>query len=62
MWPMASDATGGPDPASWDELIARLLRLPETRRPVYRVDISKLLSAAARDLLVAQALTTGALA
>jgi ATP-dependent Clp protease ATP-binding subunit ClpC len=49
---MASDAAGGPEPASWDELIARLLRLPETRRPVYRVDISKLLSAQARDLLV----------
>ncbi len=49
---MANDATSGPDPASWDELIARLLRLPETRRPVYRVDISKLLSAQARDLLV----------
>src|SRR5215475_13432632 len=52
MWVMASDASGGSDPASWDELIARLLRLPETRRPVYRVDISKLLSAQARDLLV----------
>jgi ATP-dependent Clp protease ATP-binding subunit ClpC len=49
---MASDATSGSEPASWDELIARLLRLPETRRPVYRVDISKLLSAQARDLLV----------
>ncbi|HEY7223189.1 MAG TPA: ATP-dependent Clp protease ATP-binding subunit [Micromonosporaceae bacterium] len=49
---MASDAAGGQEPASWDELIARLLRLPETRRPVYRVDISKLLSAQARDLLV----------
>jgi ATP-dependent Clp protease ATP-binding subunit ClpC len=47
---MASDAAG--EPASWEELIARLLRLPETRRPVYRVDISKLLSAQARDLLV----------
>jgi ATP-dependent Clp protease ATP-binding subunit ClpC len=46
---MASDAG---EPASWEELIARLLRLPETRRPVYRVDISKLLSAQARDLLV----------
>jgi ATP-dependent Clp protease ATP-binding subunit ClpC len=52
MWDMASDAAGGSEPASWDELIARLLRLPETRRPVYRVDISKLLSAQARDLLV----------
>jgi len=41
-----------PEPASWDDLIARLLRLPETRRPVYRVDISKLLSEQARDLLV----------
>ena len=47
---MASDVAG--EPASWEELIARLLRLPETRRPVYRVDISKLLSAQARDLLV----------
>jgi ATP-dependent Clp protease ATP-binding subunit ClpC len=47
---MASDAAG--EPASWEELIARLLRLPDTRRPVYRVDISKLLSAQARDLLV----------
>ncbi len=52
MGSMASDASGGSEPASWDELIARLLRLPETRRPVYRVDISKLLSAQARDLLV----------
>jgi ATP-dependent Clp protease ATP-binding subunit ClpC len=49
---MGRDTAGGPDPGSWDELIARLLQLPETRRPVYRVDISKLLSAAARDLLV----------
>ncbi len=49
---MASDAERASEPASWDELIARLLRLPETRRPVYRVDISKLLSAQARDLLV----------
>ena len=49
---MSSEADGGTGPASWDDLIARLLRMPETQRPVYRVDIGKLLSAEARELLV----------
>jgi ATP-dependent Clp protease ATP-binding subunit ClpC len=47
---MSSEGTGGP--ASWDELISRLLKMPETRRPVYRVDIGKLMSADARELLI----------
>ncbi len=49
---MSSEADGGPGSTSWDDLIARLLRMPETRQPVYRVDIGKLLSAEARELLV----------
>ncbi len=49
---MSSEAGGGGGPASWDDLIARLFGASETRRPVYRVDIGKLLSAEARDLLV----------
>ncbi len=46
------EGTGEHGPASWDELIARLFRTSETRRPVYRVDIGRLMSAEARDLLV----------
>jgi ATP-dependent Clp protease ATP-binding subunit ClpC len=49
---MSSEAGGGGGPASWDDLIARLFGASETRRPVYRVDIGKLLSAEARDLLI----------
>jgi ATP-dependent Clp protease ATP-binding subunit ClpC len=49
---MTGEADGGKDSASWDDLIARLLRMPDSRQPVYRVDIGKLLSADARDLLV----------
>ena len=56
------EGTGGPGPASWDDLIARLLRMPETRRPVYRVDISQLMSADARDLLADAARRAGAAA
>ena len=39
-------------PASWEDLIARLFGVPESRRPVYRVDIGRLMSAEARDLFV----------
>ncbi len=46
------DGTGEKGPASWDDLIARLFRASETQRPVYRVDIGKLMSAEARDLVV----------
>jgi ATP-dependent Clp protease ATP-binding subunit ClpC len=49
---MSSEAEGGRGPDSWDEMIARLFRTSDTRRPVYRVDIGKLLSAEARELLV----------
>jgi ATP-dependent Clp protease ATP-binding subunit ClpC len=49
---MNSEAGGGGGPTSWDDLIARLFGPSETRRPVYRVDISKLLSAEARELLI----------
>ena len=41
-----------PGPASWEDLVSRLLRMPDTRRPVYRVDIGKLMSADARGLLI----------
>ncbi len=44
------EGTGGP--GSWDELVARLFGMSETRRPTYRVDLGRLMSAEARDLLV----------
>ena len=44
--------TDAPGPASWEDLVSRLLRMPDTRRPVYRVDIGKLMSADARGLLI----------
>jgi ATP-dependent Clp protease ATP-binding subunit ClpC len=47
-----SEGTGGSGPGSWDELLARLLRTPEGKRPLQRVDIGKLMSADARDLLI----------
>jgi ATP-dependent Clp protease ATP-binding subunit ClpC len=47
-----SDPSDGAGPASWEDLIARLFGVPESRRPVYRVDIGKLMSAEARDLFV----------
>ncbi len=56
---MSSDAAGGRGQDSWDEMIARLFRNSETRRPVYRVDIGKLLSAEARELLVDAARRAG---
>jgi len=48
-----TDAPQGP--ASWEELIARLIGQVEQKRPVYRVDVGKLMSADARELLVAAA-------
>jgi ATP-dependent Clp protease ATP-binding subunit ClpC len=58
-----SEDTGGSGPASWDELLARLLRAAQGQRPLQRVDIGKLMSADARDLLIEaaqRALTVGA--
>jgi ATP-dependent Clp protease ATP-binding subunit ClpC len=46
-----SAGPGGEGPASWDDLIARLMRQPDARQPA-RVDIGKLMSADARELLV----------
>jgi ATP-dependent Clp protease ATP-binding subunit ClpC len=51
----AADSTG---PASWDELIGRLFGSSEPQRPVYRVDVGKLMSADARELLVEAARRT----
>jgi ATP-dependent Clp protease ATP-binding subunit ClpC len=48
-----TDAPQGP--ASWEELIQRLIGQVEQKRPVYRVDVGKLMSADARELLVAAA-------
>jgi ATP-dependent Clp protease ATP-binding subunit ClpC len=50
-----TDPSDGSGPASWEDLIARLTGAPESRRPVYRVDIGRLMSAEARDLFVAAA-------
>jgi ATP-dependent Clp protease ATP-binding subunit ClpC len=47
-----TDPSDGSGPASWEDLIARLTGTPESRRPVYRVDIGRLMSAEARDLFV----------
>jgi len=49
---MSSEDAGGREPDSWDDLIARMFRTSDSRRPVYRVDIGKLLSAEAREMLV----------
>jgi ATP-dependent Clp protease ATP-binding subunit ClpC len=46
-----TDVPQGPE--SWDELLSRLMG--QEQRPVYRVDVGKLMSADARDLLVAAA-------
>jgi ATP-dependent Clp protease ATP-binding subunit ClpC len=46
------DDQGGTGPGPWEELIARLLAGSESRRPVYRVDIGRLMSAEARDLVI----------
>jgi ATP-dependent Clp protease ATP-binding subunit ClpC len=47
-----TDSSGDTGSASWDDLIARLFGTSEQRRPVYRVDIGRLMSADARDLMV----------
>ncbi len=56
---MSSEAAGGRGPDSWDEMIARLFRTSDSQRPVYRVDIGKLLSAEAREMLVDAARRAG---
>jgi len=39
-------------PGTWDELVARLFGMSESRRPMYRTDLNRLMSAEARDLLL----------